>query len=145
MCIRDSVVTIAGVESVTGTNMLVVMQRRAMWALDRESGEWNGPLTGIRTPFPGGLVRAPTLSESGSRAYAVDQESLVTFDFVVGDEGALEILATIQPISFDSPFSDSEPTDDEAVVDILHADDDIVFISDGSNTWSLPAPPRAGE
>ena len=138
-------ISILGEESVTGTDQIVVVRDRALWALDRESGDpqsgqWEGPLTGPRMPFPGGVQRIPKLSESGTRAYAVDEGSLVTFDFVADSSGALDVSVTTQPIDFDVA-----PGDIGEFITIVHADDELVFIEALETVWSLPAPPRQGE
>ena len=132
-------VEILGEETVTGRNQLVVVFEQALWALDRETGEWDGPLTGPRDPFPGGIQRPLTLSASGDRAYSVAQGSLATFEFIVDEdadaEGALDILVTTRPINFNAlPSPETR---------VLYADDNVVFIEDERDLWSLEAPPRS--
>ena len=136
MCIRDSL----GEETITGTNQLVAVHEQALWALDLGSGEWDGPLTGPRTFFLEGVQEGITLSESGTRAYSIADDSLVTFDFVVDGAGALDVLVNIQQIEFSEVQRDGDSS-----IGVLYADDDVVFIHDQRSTWSLDAPARQAE
>lgn len=130
----DAFPTIAGEVTVAGGSQLIVVRGRALWALDLETGDWQGPLSSPDTPFPDGFQQRVTLSESGTRAYAIAELQLVTFDFVEAADGGLSVVETIQPIQ---PSSGSR-------VDfsgILYADDDVLFIGDGRDAWALDTPP----
>ena len=140
--------TVVGEVSVGGRDYLVIVQDRALWALDLETSQWSGPLTSADTPFPNGIGQQVTLSETGSRAYAVANSPLVpfgfsllvTFDFVEGPNGSLEVVETLRQISLiDGPRAAL------SAAAILYADDEVVFVGTGIEAWSLDAPPLASE
>ena len=136
----NTIPVVVGEVSVPSGTWLVVAFDDALWALDTNSGEWVGPLTSPDTPFPDGFQQRVTLSDSGTRAYAIANSMLVTFDFVDGEDGTLEAVETIQPVE---PIAGPGSSLDFA--GILYADDDIIFLGDGLDAWSLETPPRPGE
>ena len=85
---------------VAGENYLLVHTNDGLWTLDTENGEWDSPLTPSALPVPTGFRQRVFISESMTRAYVLAEEDvLVTFDFVEGTNGELEIVDTAQPIS----------------------------------------------
>ena len=117
---------------VTGRSQLVVQAEGALWAIDLETGVSDGPLT---SPELGEINRLNRigLSESGNRAYAVVEGEFVTLDFGVATDGSLEVLETVESLANDQVVGD--------FVDILYANDDIVFFSNFTSTWVVNAPP----
>ena len=122
---------------VAGENYLLVHTNDALWTLDTENGEWDGPITPSALPVPTGFRQRVFISESMTRAYVLAEEDvLVTFDFVEGTDGELEIVDTAQPIS-------TEGGDDLSAnfAGVIYADDEVLFLADGIEAWSLEAPP----
>ena len=125
---------ISGEVTVAGEDLLVVNTTNALWTLDTETGEWSIPLTSSGTPLQ---QRAFRFSESRTRAYSITSEStLVTFDFVEGADGELEIIETSQAIS-----TEGLPPLNLDFVGTIYADDEVLFLNDGIEAWSLEAPP----
>ena len=129
-------IRLVGEVSVTGRSQLVVQFEGALWTVDLESGEWDGPHTSPQLEEIIGLNRVG-FSESGTRAYAVGPGELVTLDFVVGLDGSLEVHELVQPLANDRPNG--------AFVQILHANDDELFFGDFESTWVVDAPPLPNE
>ncbi len=131
---------IVGEVNVGDAASLVIQFDDALWALNLETDEWSDPLTSETTPFPDGFGRQVNLSESGLRAYVIVDSLFITFDFVAGSDGALEVIETIQPISLlDGPGQNVN------FAQFLYANDEVVFIGDGFGSWSIETPPLPNE
>ncbi len=119
---------------------LVLHLNEGLWAFDRDDRVWSGPF-GTLLPDRSGdertsIVSDVTVSDSGSRAFAIAENQLVAFDFFETPEGGLEIVETILPIA-QSGVSVPEPDSYRGIF----ATDDLYFIADLSQTWVFETPP----
>ena len=120
-----------------GGQALLTVYEEALWALDLETGEWTGPLspTSIESTGLDGTVAA---SESGDRVYFVDGASLVVFDVI--EDPVFPGTVTVRESAV--PIDVSNAAAFEFGGEILQADDDLLFFSDGVTVWTLEPPER---
>lgn len=120
-----------------GGQMLLTVFEENLWALDLTSGRWTGPLSPTVIESTG-LDGTAAISESGERVYVVDGANLVTFDIIEDPAapGTVIVRESVQAIDV------SNAAAFEFGGEILQADDDLVFFSDGVTVWTLEPPGR---
>ena len=136
----EQTLSIVGEVNVGEERELVVQLGEALSALNLDTGAWSNELTSLSLPRSDGFDQQVVLSESGTRAYAIADSLLLTFDFIAGVDGELQVIETTMPISLtEGPGSGVNFTDP------LYADDELLFISNGDQTWAIETPPVSGE
>lgn len=118
-------------------HVLLTVFDEALWGLDLGSGQWSGPLT--QTPIEqDGLGGTVTASTSGDRVYFVDGAALTVLEIFEDSAEDGSIVVSESSASIDV----SNAPAIEFGGEILYADDDIAFVSDGVAVWTIELPER---
>ena len=110
-----------------GDDHLVFVGGDDVWALNVDSGLWETLIrpSGNRPREPFDVTR---MSVVGDRLFVLSGASLVAFELSEDDDGGLDL-------DFNSVVSNPDLPDDFAEGEIVFADEDALFITDGRSVW----------